>query len=316
MRAIAIDEYGGPEVLHEADLPEPKLGPDGVLIRVAAAGVNPVDWKIRKGGLDGAFPAIFPIVPGWDVAGTVERAGPAVTSVGWGDPVYAYARKHFLGEGTYAELVTVQEMAVAPAPPSLDLEQAGALPLTGLTALQALTRGLDLSEGDTLLVHAAAGGVGSFAVQIAKARGARVIGTARAEKHDYLRRLGADEAIDYTEADAAEAARELSSGGVDAVLDPVGGDTLERSVEALRDGGRLCSIVQPPTDERYRVRGIRPSYVFVRPSAEQLRELAELVEAGRLRVHLEEAFPLEQAAAAHERSEAGHVTGKLVLRVA
>jgi NADPH:quinone reductase-like Zn-dependent oxidoreductase len=316
MRAIAIEEYGGRDRLQVADVAEPKVAPDGVLIRVHGAGLNPVDWKVREGRLDGGFPAIFPLVPGWDVAGTVEAVGPAVTTVAEGDPVYAYARKHFLGEGTYAELVTVQESAVAPAPASLELDEAAALPLTGLTALQALTAGLDLAEGDTLLVHAAAGGVGGFAVQIAKALGARVIGTASAPKHDHLRRLGADETVDYTAEDVAARARELSDGGVDAVLDPVGGETLERSPDAIRAGGRICSIVQPPLEPRYSERGIRPSYVFVRPSAEGLRELARMADDGRLRVHLEEVFPLEDVAAAHERLEGGHVTGKLVLRVA
>jgi NADPH:quinone reductase-like Zn-dependent oxidoreductase len=313
---MAIDEYGGPEVLHLAELPEPKIGPDVVRIRVHAAGVNPVDTTMRAGGLDAAFPVIFPIVPGWDVAGTVERVGPAVTTVAPGDPVFAYARKHFVGEGTYAELVTVPESSVAHAPASIDLEQAAAVPLAGLTAYQALTHGLALAEGDTLLIVGAAGGVGTFAVQIAKARGARVIGTATAPKHDYLRGLGADAAIDYSSADVAAAARELAPPGVAALLDVVGGEALEAALGAVRDGGRVCSIKQPLTDERFSARGIRPRYVFVRPSAEQLEELARMVDGGLLGVHIEQVFGLEQAAEAHERSESGRVTGKLVLRVA
>lgn len=315
MRAVGIREFGGRERLEVMDVPEPKVGADTVLIRVRAAGVNPVDWKIREGRLEPAWPHVFPVVPGWDVAGTVERVGPAVTTVAPGDEVFAYCRKHFVGEGAYAELVTAPETSVARKPASLDFEHAGALPLTALTAYQALFGGAGLTAGETVLVQAAAGGVGSFAVQLAADAGAEVIGTASEANHEYVLGLGAVEAVDYAERDVVEAVREIAPGGVDVVLDVLGGDALRRSVDAVRDEGRIVSIAQPPTDDVFRQRGIEAVYVFVRPDAEQLAELGELADENRLFVHLEDVLPLEDAARAHEVIEAGHVRGKLVLRI-
>ncbi len=315
MRAIAIEEFGGRDKLKEMDLPGPRVGPDFVLIRVRAAGLNPVDWKLREGGLEPAFPHVFPLVPGWDAAGTVEYAGPAVTRFRAGDEVFAYCRKHFVGEGTYAEYVAVPDSFVAPMPSSLDFAHAGAIPLTGLTARQALLEATGVHQGETVLVHAAAGGVGGFAVQIAHCLGAKVIGTASAAKHDHVRDLGATEVIDYAREDFVAAARDAAPGGVDVVLDTIGGDTLERSVDALRDGGRLVSIVEPPNGDRYKQRGIQPHYIFVRPDGSALEALGAMVDEERLRVHLERTWPLEQAAAAMEQLEDGHTTGKLVLTV-
>jgi len=314
LRAVGIHEFGGREQLELLDVPEPKVGADVMLIRVVAAGVNPVDCKLREGRLEPAWPHVFPVVPGWDAAGVVERVGPAVTRFAPGDEVIAYCRKHFVGEGAYAEYVTVPEGFAAPRPASLAWPEAAALPLAGLTALQALRR-LELREGETLLVQAAAGGVGSYAVQLAVRLRARVIGTAGAGNHDYLRGLGAEEAIDYGRTDVVTAVRDLHPRGVDAVLDLVGGETLSRSVETLRDGGRILSIVQPPSGEEFRVRGIRPLYIFVRPDGGELAELAQLVDGGSLSVHLQEVLPLDQAARAHELLEAGHVRGKLALTV-
>ena len=296
-------------------MPEPKVGADVVRIRVHAAGVNPVDWKIREGRLDPAWPHVFPVVPGWEAAGVVERVGPAVTSVAPGDEVFAYCRKHFVGEGAYAEFVTVLETAVAPKPRSLDFEHAAGVPLCALTAYQALFFAAGLTAGETVLVQGAAGGVGSFAVQLAADAGAEVIGTASEANHEYVLGLGALEAIDYRERNVADAVREIAPDGVDVALDLVGGDVLRGSVDAVRDEGRIVSIVQPPTDELFRQRGIEPAYVFVRPDAEQLAELADMVDEERLSVHVDEVLRLEEAARAHELSEARHVRGKLVLAV-
>jgi NADPH:quinone reductase-like Zn-dependent oxidoreductase len=315
VRAVGIREFGGRDRLEVLDVPEPKVGADVVLVRVRAAGVNPVDWKIREGRLEPAWPHVFPVVPGWDVSGVVERVGPAVTTVEPGDDVFAYCRKHFIGEGAYAELVTVPETSVARKPASLDHDHAGAMPLVALTAYQALFGGAGLVAGETVLVQAAAGGVGSFAVQLAADAGADVIGTASERNHEYVLGLGAIEAIDYAERDVVEAVREIAPDGVDVVLDVLGGDVLKRSVEAVRDEGRIVSIAQPPTDELFRQRGIEAGYVFVRPDAEQLAELGELVDEHRLSIHLDGVFPLEEAARAHETIEAGHVRGKLVLDV-
>ncbi|MGH9151166.1 MAG: NADP-dependent oxidoreductase, partial [Acidimicrobiales bacterium] len=192
MRAMAIDEFGGPELLHLADLPEPVIGPDVVLVRARAAGVNPVDYKVRKGGLANRYPCDFPLVPGWDVAGVVEATGPAVPELSEGDEVVGYVRRDHIRWGTYAELVPAPVRTLAPKPPSLSWAEAAALPLAGLTAWQALTRVLHVGKGDVVLVHAAAGGVGTFAVQLAQVLGARVVGTAGEANFAHLRRLGAE----------------------------------------------------------------------------------------------------------------------------
>jgi NADPH:quinone reductase-like Zn-dependent oxidoreductase len=315
VRAVGIREFGGRDRLEVLDVPEPKVGADVVLIRVRAAGVNPVDWKIREGRLQPAWPHVFPVVPGWDVAGIVERVGPAVTTVAPGNEVFAYCRKHFIGEGAYAELVTAPETSVAHKPRSLDFEHAAGVPLCALTAYQALFFAAGLTAGETVLVQGAAGGVGSFAVQLAADAGAEVIGTASEANHEYVLGLGALEAIDYRERNVPEAVREIAPDGVDMALDLVGGDVLRTSVDALRDEGRIVSIVQPPTDDLFRQRGIEPGYIFVRPDAELLAEIGDMFEEDRLSVHLQEVFALEEAGRAQELSEAGHVRGKLVLRV-
>ena len=315
MRAIAIDEFGGNDRLSLREVADPKVGPDSVLIRVRGAGLNPVDWKMREGYLEGAFPHFFPVVLGWDAAGVVEQVGPAVTEFSAGDEVFAYCRKHFVGEGTYAEYVTGPADFVAAKPARLDPVHAGAVPLAGLTALQMLTDAAAVRSGETVLVPAAAGGVGSFAVQIARSRGAKVVGTASAEKHDYLRELGVVEAIDYREADFVEAVGELRPGGVDVVLDPLGGEVLHRSVEAVADGGRIVSIAEPPVDDHFRQRAITARYIFVRPRGGQLAELARMIDNGELRVELEATFPLADATQALERLEGGRVRGKLALEV-
>jgi NADPH:quinone reductase-like Zn-dependent oxidoreductase len=316
VRAIGFREFGGRERLEMLELDRPKVPPDSVLLRVHAAGVNPVDWKLREGRLEPAFPHFFPVVPGWDAAGVVEGVGPGVVEVAPGDEVFAYCRKHFIGEGTYAEFVTVPVTFVARKPARLSFEQAGAIPLAGLAAYQALFFGAGLTAGETVLVYGASGGVGGFAVQIALAAGADVIAVAREEHREYVLGLGAYEVVDYAEQDVVDAVRELVPDGVDVVLDVLGGETLARAVDAVRDEGRIVSIAQPPTDERFRARGIQPAYVYVRPDGEQLEELAELAESDHLIVHLHEVLPLEQAARAHQLLEDGHVRGKVVLRVA
>jgi NADPH:quinone reductase-like Zn-dependent oxidoreductase len=309
VRAIGIREFGGGDKLELLELAEPKVAPDGVKIRVRAAGVNPVDWKLREGRLEPRFPHVFPVVPGWDAAGVVEEVGPGVVEVAPGDEVFAYCRKHFVGEGTYAELVSVPVAFVARKPETATFEQAAAIPLVGLTAYQALFFSAGLTAGESVLVHAAAGGVGSMAVQLAVDAGAEVIGVASERNRDYVLALGAYEVVGR-DGDVGAAVRELVPDGVDVAFDVYGDATLG---DAVRDGGRLVSIAAPPS---YRERDVVPSYVFVRPSAEELEELARLFDDGRLVVELQEAIPLEEAARAHELSESGHVRGKLVLSVA
>ncbi|SNS31813.1 NADPH:quinone reductase [Geodermatophilus pulveris] len=304
MRGVAHDRFGGPEVLTlREDLPDPPVGPDTVLVRVHAAGVNPVDVAIREGALAGAYPHHFPIVPGWDVAGVVEAAGPAVTAFAAGDEVLGYVRRDDVQWGTTAELVPAPQRCLAHKPASLSFAEAAGLPLAGLTAYQALTEALDVGEGDRVLVHRAAGGVGFCAVQIAVALGAHVIGTASPRNHGFLRDAGVAEVFDYS---AGPLSGQLSE-PVDAVLDLVGGDTLADAPEQVRDPARIVSVVDPA------VNGMGGRYVFVRPEHEHLEELGRMADAGQLRVPVARAFPLEQVREAQELVAGGHVRGKVVL---
>lgn len=307
MKAIATSQYGGPEVLKLVDLPDPKVGPDSVLVRVKAAGVNPVDWKILAGRLDAVMRVHFPLIPGWDLAGVVEKVGGAVTEFAPGDEVIAYDREDHVQNGTFAELVAAPVRTLARKPKKLDWNQAGGLPLAGLTAFQAL-RAVEVGAGDTVLVHAASGGVGSLAVQIAKAHGARVIGTASPKNHELVRGLGA-EPVAHGEG-LEQAVRALAPQGIDAALDFVGG-VADVSVKLLKGGNarRLVSIVDGSVKER----GGR--YVFVRPSHADLTALAELADAGKLTVPIDEVFPLARAADALAKSQTGKARGKIVVSV-
>ncbi len=307
MKAITLQEYGGPDALELTERPEPKVAPDQVLVRVRAAGVNPVDWKAAAGGLDAIYETRFPLIPGWDVAGTVEAVGVDAGEFGVGDEVLGYVRKDELQNGTYAELVAAPVRCLVRKPAALDWNQAAGLPLAGLTAHQALTR-LQVGEGDTVLVHAASGGVGSMAVQIAVARGARVIGTASARNHDYLRGLGA-EPVSYGDG-LVDRVREAAPSGVDAAVDFVGDGAVEASQQVLRKPERVLSIV----DHEAVAKGGR--YLFVRPDAAGLTALGDLADAGKLRVEVERALPLASAADAWRLSESGRTRGKLVLQVA
>ncbi|MET8698949.1 NADP-dependent oxidoreductase [Kitasatospora sp. NPDC004723] len=306
MKAIAIHRYGGPEVVEYTDLPDPKVGPDAVLVQVRAAGVNPVDWKVREGRLDGLLDAHFPLVMGWDAAGVVRAVGGGVTEFAPGDEVYGYVRKDAVEHGTYAELVAAPVRTLARRPAALDWAQAGGLPLAGLTALQGL-RAVGVGAGDTVLVHAAAGGVGHLAVQLARAFGARVIGTAGERNHDYLRSLGA-EPVRHGEG-LADRVRALAPEGVDAALDLVGGEAVEVSAALVADPARIASVA----DFGVRARGGR--YVWVRPDAAGLAELAALADEGRLTVTVASTFPLAQAASAQALSAEGRTRGKIVLLV-
>lgn len=307
MKAISYRSYGGPEVLEYGEVRDPKVGPDSVLVKVRAAAVNPVDWKCREGHLDALLEPVFPVVPGWDVAGVVERPGAAAPEFSAGDEVIGYVREDFLSRGTFAEYVAAPVRTLARKPRNLSFEEAAGLPLAGLTAYQVITKALVVKEGDVVLVHAAAGGVGSLAVQIARHLGARVIGTASERNHDYLRELGA-EPVRYGDG-LGDRVRGLAPDGVDAAFDTVGGDTLKASAELLGPQGRLASI----TDND--VVGLGGQYCFVRPDAADLTRLSELAEQGVVTVHVDEAFPLERAADAHRRSAEGRTRGKVVVTV-
>lgn len=305
MRAMAYGEYGGTAVLQPATLPRPKVGPGEVLVRVRSASVNPVDWKLMSGGLDGLLDVVFPVVPGWDVAGVVEEVGIDTPELAVGEEVMAYARKDYVHGGTFAELVAVPVRALARKPAELDWHQAGALPLAGLTAYRVLHR-LGVSEGETVLVHGAAGGVGSLGVQIARSLGARVIGTASAGNHDRLRRYGV-EPVEYGDG-LTERVRALAPDGVDAVADFVGGMT-EVSTAVLRNSTRQASVADPAVLEA------GGQWIWVRPDGAALEELADLVRRGELQVLVAEVFPLDHLADAFDQSANGHVAGKIAIEV-
>ena len=309
MKAILYRSYGGPGVLELGEVDEPKIGPDWVKVAVRAASINPVDWKLASGGLDGALDIFFPITPGWDVAGIVEEVGPAVTELAVGDEVFGYVRKDAVQGGTYAEKVSAPIRTVTHKPTNMSFAQAAAIPLAGLTAYQSLVHCLKVGAGDTVLIHAAAGGVGSFAVQVAVAQGARVIGTASEGNHDYVRGLGG-EPVTYGEG-LVDRVRQLSPDGVDAIFDSVGGETLALSRDLLADdaAGRVVSIADPGVKE------LGGTYVFVRPNVDDLDALADLAQSGKLTVEIAASYPLSEAAHAWEASMGGHTRGKIVLTV-
>ena len=310
MRAIQANGYGPPDVLEPVDLPTPEPIATEVLVRVQAAGVNPVDWKTRAHGPGGVVQLEPPVVLGWDVAGVVDQVGGGVTRFAVGDEVFGMPWFPRLGRA-YAEYVTAPSRQFARIPEGLDTVQAGGLPLAGLTAWQALVDTAGVTRGDRVLIHAAAGGVGHLAVQIAKSRGAHIIATARANKHDFLRGLGVEQIIDYT-----DVAFEVEAGEVDVVLDLVGGEAGLDAFPALRDGGVFVAVpssagleaLHELADGRVRVTGI-----LVEPDRAGLEALAELVSVGELRPHVSHTFPLADAARAHELGETGRTQGKLVL---
>ncbi|GGN38735.1 NADPH:quinone reductase [Streptomyces kronopolitis] len=312
MRAVSQDTAGGPDVLKVITTDRPVPGPTEILVRVHAAGVNPTDWKTRA---EGAFMTGrgAPLTLGFDVSGVVEEVGLGVTLFEPGDKVFGMPRFPHPA-GAYAEYVTAPARHFAHLPEGLDHVQGAALPLAALTAWQALVDTARLQPGERVLIHAAAGGVGHLAVQIAKARGAYVIGTARQAKHDVLRELGADEVIDYTQQDFAETVRD-----VDVVLDTIAGAYGARSLRTLRSGGRLVSIL--PLDDTFpadqaREARIRAGFMMVEPDRAGLQAVAGLVAGGQLRVLVDTVVPLEDAGKAHTLGETGRTTGKIVLSVA
>jgi NADPH:quinone reductase-like Zn-dependent oxidoreductase len=307
MKAIRMHAYGGPAVLLYEDAPRPSAGTGEVLVRIHAAGVNPVDWKVREGYFKQTRNYSLPLIPGWDVSGVVGATGSGVADFKNGDEVYS--RPDIARDGAYAEYMTIRESEVAHKPGSIDHIHAAAIPLAALTAWQSLFDAAGLRAGQKVLIHAAAGGVGSFAVQLAKWKGAYVIGTASKHNQDFLRELGADETVDYEKTRFEDIVHD-----VDVVFDTIGGDTQKRSWKVLKKGGILVSIVAPPAAEEA-ARRVRQAFVFVQPNAGQLAEIAKMVDAGKLRPVVETVLPLSDARRAQEFSQTGHTRGKIVLRV-
>ncbi len=305
MKAVRMRALGGPDVLAYEDVPRPEPTANELLVRVHAAGVNPVDWKIREGHF-GTVP--LPALVGIDFSGAVELVGPEVTAFRMGDPVFGSVTDE---GGSYAEYAITTTPRIARKPASLDDIKAAALPVASMTAWQALFDTGNLQAGQKVLIHAAAGGVGSFAVQFAKWKGAYVIGTASAEKSEFVRELGANEVIDYHSTKFEDRVRDA-----DVVFDTIGKETQERSWRVLKKGGILVSVVQPPKPETAAAHGVRG--VFMQSDStrgDQLARIADLVVSGRVKVHVETVLPLEEARQAQESSQRGHARGKIVLRV-
>ena len=313
MRAIAEETFDGPIAL--MNLPTPEIGAGEVLIRVRAAGVNPFDWKVADGALEDQMKHRFPLIPGFDAAGVIERVGAGVTELAEGDEVYGYLFKPVIGDGTYAEYVGAPAPIVARKPVTVGFAEASALPTPGLTAMD-LVDAVDTREGETILIVGATGGVGSYATQLAARRGAHVVATARQTNEAFVRRLGAAETIDHTTEDLVDAVRMAQPGGIDAVIDVASDrEALGRISTLVNEGGRLASSVYAADVEGLARRGIGATNVSMQPDARRLEELSRMVDAGELSVRLDRTYPLEKAPEALEARRTGHVRGKIVLLI-
>lgn len=307
MKAVVAREYGAPESVKYEDWPRPEPKEHEALVRVFAAGVNPADPLIVSGKYAEAFGTRVPLIPGYDIAGVVEKTGSAVTKFKPRDAIYGYP----LMGGGWAEYAVVTETEAAPKPKSLSFVEAAAVPLAAMTAWQALDEVAELQTGQTVLIHGGSGGVGSFAVQIAKARGARVIATASTRNQELLKQLGADVAVDYTTQKFEEVAKD-----VDVVLDPVGRDTLARSYAVVKKGGIICSLVSRPDPSQLEKFGIRGTGIAVTPDADDLAEITKLIEEKKLKPIVTEVVPLSEGAKACAQAATHHTRGKIVLKVA
>jgi NADPH:quinone reductase-like Zn-dependent oxidoreductase len=307
MKAVVAHEYGAPEVLKLEEAPRPELKEDEALVRVIASAVNPADPLTLSGKYAKEFGTHLPLIPGYDIAGVVEKTGANVTKLKAGDAVYGYPT---FGGG-WADYVAVKEWEVAAKPRSLSFVEAAAVPMGALTAWQALVDVAKLQPGQTILIHGGSGGVGSFAIQIAKARGARVIATASTANQDLLKQLGADVAVDYTKTRFEDVAKD-----VDAVLDPVGKDTLARSYGVVKKGGIVMSLVARPDPAELKKHAIRGSAISVHPDADDLAEIANVIDAGKIKPIVTQVLPLSEAIAAQQQAATHHTRGKVVLRIA
>jgi NADPH:quinone reductase-like Zn-dependent oxidoreductase len=307
MKAITIHDFGGPEVLNNEEVPVPEIGPDEALIKVHSCGVNPIDWKVRQGYTKGRVHYDLPLILGWDVSGTVEEVGPLVKRFKRGDKVFA--RPATNRNGGYAEFVAIKSMEMAFAPKTIPLEHAAGVPLAAQTAWAGLFEIGNLRPGQSVLIHGASGGVGSFAVQLAKIAGARVLATTSTKNITMVHSLGADEVIDYSVGDFRKVVTEM-----DMVYDTIGGETQARSWEVLRKGGMLVATVAVDENAAAFHGSIGRSYLLTSNGA-RLRDIRELIDLGRIKVMVDREFPLAEAKAAHQLSQAGHVSGKIILRV-
>ncbi|MFN1835123.1 NADP-dependent oxidoreductase [Balneola sp. MJW-20] len=315
MKASYFKEFGELEdeqfKTGELELPEP--GEGEVLVKIKAAGINPVDAAIAKGMLNEMLPAEFPVIPGWDMAGVVEKRGHAARRFDEGDEVYAYARRPQIKWGTFAEYTVIPESYLASKPETLSMEEAAGIPLAGLTAYQSLFDAADLSEKDTVAILGASGGVGSIAIQLAKAEGANVIGVASEKNHTFMKELGADHVIDYSAGDVGESIKKIYPDGIDVIFHCSRGNSLDQCLQAsvLKKGGRLVSITksQPEISD-----DIAFNYVFVEPNATELDHLRQLADAGKLKIEVSGTYELDEVGEAMRQIEQLHTRGKLVIK--
>lgn len=316
MKAMAIDQFGSSAELHVVELARPEPKPYEVLIQVAYAGVNPVDYKVCEGKLKERLPHQMPLIPGWDVSGKVVAVGSDVHHLKVGDAVMAYCRKPIVQWGTYAEYVAFNALHIAKKPQGISYAQAASIPLAALTAWQALFNFGHMHEGQNVFIQAGAGGVGGFAVQFAKYARAHTFSTARAENHGYLRELGVEHPIDYTTHDVVAEIHKVAPQGVDIAFEMIGGPAMETSIRTLRPGGFLATILQPLDFKAMAAADVYGEYVFVRPDGWQLQTIADLINHGKIKAPRLEILPLDRAVEAHEKISSGHTVGKIVLKVA
>lgn len=310
MKAATYEEFGGKDTIKITTVDVPELKEGEVLVRIKAAGVNPVDTLVREGYLKDFLPTEFPVIPGWDVAGVVEDRGFSARRFNFGDEVYAYARRPKVQYGTFAEYIVIPETYFARKPENLSFEEASGIPLVGLTAYQSLYDAGNLQENQTVLILGASGGVGSLAIQLAKVKGATVIGVASEKNHGFMKELGADHTVDYKDNHVGDAVKEIFPDGVDLIFDCANGETLEQSLSALKKNGTLVSIL----DQGENIdKSINFHYVFVEPNARQLEHLRELAESGKLKVHVSNTYSLEETAEAMQQIQTLHTTGKIVI---
>ena len=308
MKAVRIHAYGDRSVLQFEDAPKPEVKPDEALVRIVAAAVNPIDWKIRQGHLKAFVPYVFPLTLGWDFSGVIEELGSQVSSFAVGDAVFS--RPDVRRDGSYAEYIAVRAVELARKPKTISHVEAASIPLAGITAWESIVAVGTLAAGQTALIHAASGGVGSLAVQIAKWRGARVVATTSKANVELVRSLGADQVIDYRNERFAEKVKD-----VDLVVDTIGGEVQASSWSVLRRGGILVSTVSVPSVERAAALGVRSAHILIGPDAAVLDRLAGLVDSGKLRPLIGGEFALQDLAEAHALSESGRTVGKIVLYV-
>ncbi|WP_082893777.1 NADP-dependent oxidoreductase [Rufibacter ruber] len=311
MKAAYYEEFGAPDKIKVGELEIPEVKEGEVLVRIKAAAVNPVDNAVLAGYLSSFLPVKFPAIPGWDVAGVVEDRGHSARRFQVGDVVYAYARRPEVQHGTFAEYMVLPESYLAHKPKNLSFEEAAGIPLVGLTAYQSMFDAGNLQAGQTVLILGASGGVGTLGIQLAKDKGATVIGVASQKNHAFMQELGADHALDYNGQDVGEAVQQLFPDGVDLIFDAASGETLQQSLKALKPNGTLVSILNRGDD--IDTQNLNFHYVFVEPDAVELEHLRELAEAGKLKVLVSEKYPLAEAAKALEQIATHHTKGKIVV---